>query len=883
MTRRIMEENKRREQVGYREKAEYEEKDEAADLTGKAPDPKEIREVTEKPRVFFDCHPDDFEKAFPLIAEDILKQVNCTIWYDEDTARGERSVTDDNGAAVGTGTAEPDATDTTADATDTTADATDTTAAATDTTVDTTDTAAGPAASETAEQRDPFLAAVKRMQLIVLAVTEKFINTPNRAKDVVLRTAIEEHIPILPVTLERGLGGEFSNKCAKIQVVPRIVNDPTATPYEEVLSTFLNSVLVSDELARKVRAAFDAYVFMSYRKKDRYYAQRLMRLIHENPEYRDIAIWYDEFLVPGEGYNEAIKDAFKKSGVFALCVTPHLQEQGNYVMVNEYKWARDRDKEEEKFRIVPVEMYDDPKWRIDQKELGEFPYKSIDDLEDEHRRPQLDSALVDALDKIAKIPHEENPQHTFFIGLAYLAGIDVQTDHKKALSLIKEAALGRKQCCGAEAEAFEQGTRAGGRAGCDAGSQTGSDAGSQAGSQADSRAGNTETEPCTEAAEKLVDMYTTGEGVAPDRKEAIRWQKTAADQYFDKYGRHHDPDEHKGYGTRYFKALMRLAGLQRDDGDIGAAIRSAEKALEFSGELEAEVGVREMSRDIAVIYNRLGSMYKTDRDYDRAEQYYRRARDIYERLAAEIGTERARRDLSISCENLGDIRRRRKDIKAADGYYRKAEALRSELVKDAPGSLGAKRDLSAILTKIGNIRKDAGKYGEAGELYGRALEIDRALADETRSVDARDDLSVSLIKVGDILKKRGDHRGAAALYREAEAINRKLRTESALVRYRKTHAAACEKLAGALKKLGGENGLSEAAALFREAVQIREQIVSEARTEENLHDLAVCCYNAWLLLREEALIGRASEIWTELSASDLKYEKYREMTAGKSS
>ena len=89
-------------------------------------------------------------------------------------------------------------------------------------------------------------------------MTEKFINPPNRAKDVVLRTAIEEHIPILPVTLEKGLGSAFSENCAKIQIVPRYNNDSTATPYEEVLKTFLNSVLVSDELARKVRAAFDA-------------------------------------------------------------------------------------------------------------------------------------------------------------------------------------------------------------------------------------------------------------------------------------------------------------------------------------------------------------------------------------------------------------------------------------------------------------------------------------------------------------------------------------------------------------------------------------------------------------------------------------------------
>ena len=70
--------------------------------------------------------------------------------------------------------------------------------------------------------------------------------------------------------------------------------------------------LVSDEMAEKVRAAFDAYIFLSYRKKDRKYANELMRLIHKNDFCRDIAIWYDEYLVPGEDFNNAITEALKR-------------------------------------------------------------------------------------------------------------------------------------------------------------------------------------------------------------------------------------------------------------------------------------------------------------------------------------------------------------------------------------------------------------------------------------------------------------------------------------------------------------------------------------------------------------------------------------------
>ena len=92
--------------------------------------------------------------------------------------------------------------------------------------------------------------------------------------------------------------------------------DETAISYEEKLEKYLSSVLVGDDLAQKVRAAFDAYVFLSYRKKDRRYAQELMRLIHENEFCRDIAIWYDEFLIPGEVFSDSCDKQIRNCDLF---------------------------------------------------------------------------------------------------------------------------------------------------------------------------------------------------------------------------------------------------------------------------------------------------------------------------------------------------------------------------------------------------------------------------------------------------------------------------------------------------------------------------------------------------------------------------------------
>ena len=48
----------------------------------------------------------------------------------------------------------------------------------------------------------------------------------------------------------------------------------------------------------------------------------------------------DEFLVPGENFNDAIYKAMEKSELFAMVVTPSLLENPNYVISIEYSVAK---------------------------------------------------------------------------------------------------------------------------------------------------------------------------------------------------------------------------------------------------------------------------------------------------------------------------------------------------------------------------------------------------------------------------------------------------------------------------------------------------------------------------------------------------------------
>ena len=719
-------------------------------------------EVRGKPRVYLACHPEDREKAIPLIAEDLLRHANCAVWYD----------------------AEP------------------------------------LADYDIAELR----ASIDEMQLFVAAVSSKFLYTDHRARDVELKYALERHIPVLPILLESGLSREFNRVTdTKLQVVYRTVSDPTATPYEEVLDTYLKSVLVGDDLAEKVRDAFDAYVFLSYRKKDRRHAQRLMHLIHENRQFRDIAIWYDEFLVPGEDYNNAIRDALRKSGLFALAVTPNLLEPGNYVMREEFPRARNRHRTQGDLEIVPVEMYDTQQGdeRTERLKMSTV-YRDIPPIQDEHQTAQMNEALVSALQRISRKENDGSARHRFFIGLAYLCGIDVEVDRARALSLLESAA--------------------------------------------------TDPEPCFDATEKLVDMYLNGDGVERDLKKAVEWQRLLCGQYRTEYEKNHSPDEHLGFGTRYFRALMTLSDILRESGGMSGAISFAKLALTVGGELTGEVGAREVDRDTAMICNRLGGLYRAVGEYDRAGEYYRKSMDTYARLAREMGTARARRDLSVSQERLGDIHRKRKELDQAEQLYAQARALR-EALAESDGSPRARRDLSAILTKLGNIRKAREDYDGAAEDYGAALALDRVLAEELRTWQAKDDYAVSLIKLGDVQRTRGETREAVELQREAVQILEKNAGETGSIQYRKNLAAGLEKLAKSWNCMWQRE---PAEACYARAAALREDLLDEFPSHTTRHELATTLFLYADFNRDADMMHRALRLWEEMCPEHPEYERYAE-------
>ena len=285
------------------------------------------------------------------------------------------------------------------------------------------------------------------VQLIIIIVTPDLFEELNGELRRKIAGFLISKVPVLPILIGDVSDEDFRSLFGDIQYLKKDAVDQTELPYHQKLAVFLNSVILGDEIADKIRSAFEAYIFLSYRKKDRVYAQELMHLIHENEFCRDIAIWYDEYLVPGENFNESIREALLKSDLFALLITPNLTNETNYVQSIEYPAAIQNEK-----KILPVEGM-----KTDRDKLAAY-YPGLPEVIPYSDKNRLMHQLEKSFQEIAMRPQKEDPRHDFFIGLAYLGGVDVEMDLEKAYSLILSSARrGFPDACKKLSEMYEYG------------------------------------------------------------------------------------------------------------------------------------------------------------------------------------------------------------------------------------------------------------------------------------------------------------------------------------------------------------------------------------------------------------------------------------------
>lgn len=234
-------------------------------------------DVLKKQKVYFCCHPDDFEAYFDIISSDIFKSQKCAIFFKSDA----NSKWNKNELKLGLGS----------------------------------------------------------MRLFIVVATQKFLQTPSVARDEELKYAFDNNIPVLPLVIDGGFDELYNDIFGERHYILKDAQAKNKKDYEEKLEERLNDVLVPDELVNQIREAFDSYAFLSYRKRDKAYADNLLHFFKYLISRQDIGIWYDGFLTPGEKFTDEIGNAIKNSKFFVMLVTPSLLKKDNYVMQVEYPEA----------------------------------------------------------------------------------------------------------------------------------------------------------------------------------------------------------------------------------------------------------------------------------------------------------------------------------------------------------------------------------------------------------------------------------------------------------------------------------------------------------------------------------------------------------------
>ena len=266
------------------------------------------------------------------------------------------------------------------------------------------------------------------INLVVVPVTLELLTDKekNYALDEI-EYAKRKNIIILPVMMEPGLDDLYATVFGKRQWVSPEFTGNDAVSYTDKLKKFFDSHFTSDETVGKIKDSFSSRIFLSYRKKDRKHAKPLMKEIHDREELRDVAIWYDEYLPLAEDFEKSIEQEMEASRAVAFLVTDNLTEEGNYVKRIEYPRAKDKDKTI--FPLLPIgaDIHCDK--------------ENVRAAFDKERPGFPDFAEIgDVVEKLERDDKEDTAEHKYLIGLAYLNGVDVEKDAKRAVKLIEESA-----------------------------------------------------------------------------------------------------------------------------------------------------------------------------------------------------------------------------------------------------------------------------------------------------------------------------------------------------------------------------------------------------------------------------------------------------------
>ena len=199
------------------------------------------------------------------------------------------------------------------------------------------------------------------------------------------------------------------------------------------------------------------------------------------------------------------------------------------------------------------------------------------------------------------------------------------------------------------------------------------------------------------------------------------------------------------------------------DKALGYHIRSLELA---EAALKANPASAQAKRHLTVSLNSLGEFFVKrgqPGDVYKALSYGTRSLELREALLkANPGSDDATRDVMASLDRVGDFHARMNligDTEKALFHFTRCIELSEKRLKAIPNSAQAKRDLSIVLEKLGDLLAKHGQAGDAEktlECFARCNDLRELLFKANPgSAQATREVSISLNKLGDFLAIRG--------------------------------------------------------------------------------------------------------------------------------
>ena len=262
--------------------------------------------------------------------------------------------------------------------------------------------------------------ALHECRLLVLVVSSALIAAieQGQALPVAVQLAKDMDLPVVPIAVT---AQDLPAITAHLGAVHALAM--TQPSFFDQLKAMLGQVVVTvRETQAILDKAFSATLFLSYRKKDVTLAREVVHRLHDLYGLESVAVWYDSYLTAGRAFDDEIRQSIDAADAFVLLVTDHLMEPGNYVMTDEYPYARDSGKII--FGVAP-----------DGLPAG---YRDVFDVDVNLSRYELDGVrqLVPALrGQDGTLTAEQS----YYLGLAYLYGVMVERDPKRGVDLIEDA------------------------------------------------------------------------------------------------------------------------------------------------------------------------------------------------------------------------------------------------------------------------------------------------------------------------------------------------------------------------------------------------------------------------------------------------------------